>query len=96
MNVRSYAVGAASQTQNVASEYLSKSSPIPALQRSQRFGALGSPQGFVDRPPCPDIIVNQFFPQLIAAAGFKSFFLFFGINIFLFLFVLFLLPETKG
>ncbi|ORY79779.1 general substrate transporter [Leucosporidium creatinivorum] len=61
MNVRSYAVGAASQTQNVA-----------------------------------NIIVNQFFPQLIAAASFKSFFLFFGINIFLFFFVFFLVPETKG
>lgn len=61
LNVRSYAVGMASQTQNVA-----------------------------------NIIVNQFFPQLLKAAKFKTFFLFFGINIFLFLFCLFFLPETKG
>ncbi|KDE03937.1 hypothetical protein MVLG_05629 [Microbotryum lychnidis-dioicae p1A1 Lamole] len=60
-NVRIYAVGAATQTQNVA-----------------------------------NIIMNQFFPQFLAKAGFRAFYLFAGINVGLAIFCIFVLPETRG
>ncbi|KAL8281040.1 hypothetical protein RQP46_006719 [Phenoliferia psychrophenolica] len=43
-----------------------------------------------------NIIVNQFFPQFLDNCGFYAFFLFAGINVGLFLFVFFLVPETRG
>jgi len=42
-----------------------------------------------------NLVFNQFFPQFLSKAGFYTFFFFAGVNVFLALFVVFIVPETR-